>query len=468
MSTHNHKCTLTCWKRLQEENVFARQGVKYKATGMVFVCQESLRVHVCGVGRCLNYKIMPNGEGATCELTGLWLDSEYSANTNWYEPDVRCVGHHTFVHNTQHIVEAKLDKISELSGLGASTLASAEDEDADGFMANTRDFFKQAESVHMYASGFTQSKPPKVVPRNATKKYKNKSFDDAIMSMGTEQDRQRVMARHQGASELEILRQIELAMKRKEVIQSVWMTHTVSDLYIDEAIRVGKEASDKWLQMCSNYVKEYQDKGVMWNKHKLMFLWLRYVAPHMKNVPMGRAIVEANNKYKDYYVECMLRIWDMFQDVTVVKNGLVTFSSCAPSLLTKLSQGLVQTVYFLPGNPKPYIKDTFNEHHLTEASRVDIEFIPKHSCLVLASTSEVRKLSPLISTQKKVGQHSKSAAGNRLMESRKVGGHSKCRRTRKPAGIMPSTKYLNKIYFCIIESAESLDDLNKYVFKHDT
>ena len=434
------KCGPHCgWDSLKEGLIFSWQGRKYRTSGNVFVCKRSLKIHKCGVDHCFNYGRASAGEGVVCEITGMWLDREYAVNTNWYEPDVRCVGMQSYTHNTQHIVEKKLNQINELSAIAPV----AYEDDTDGFLANSMQFFQQAEDARMYIESSQQTSKT----RTSKTSKKNKTFDETLMSIGSAMDIERVMQRFSNTSEQNIVAKLHLRVRWRSTANDVWDALTVSQRYIEEAKDVAEQASAKWDHLCRVYVKDCYDSNLECDYIKILFMWLRYVAPSMKNIVYGDKIVRTNNKHKDYYIECMLRIWELLDDIPVIKTNLITFSMCAPAILTKLSQGLVQTVYFKPDDPKPYIKDAFNEHLLTYAVPMDIAFISPHPKLVLVSTSEVRKQSPNASQRKASGQD------------------VRLRRTKQPTGIIPSTKSLNKIYLDIIIKATSIDDLTKRIFK---
>lgn len=463
-STQTHLCKPNCkWETLKGGVIFSRQGKKYITTGMVFVCKESLNVHRCGLSYCFNYLPSPDGEGAFCQITGLWLGEEYAVNTNWQDPDVRCVGSFNFINNTQHIVENKLDKVSALSAV----LPCNDSEDPDGFLTNTKNFFKQAAAgIHDPSSVSSSSSSSSKRSFKTKNNKKNKTFDETMLSIGTEMDIKRVMQRYSDTSEQNQISKVQARVKRRAVAQEVWVTLTLSELYIEVARKVGAQASEKWDQMCHSYIKECHDNGVAWDYFKLLFMWLRYVAPFMKNVVYGYEIVERNEQFKDYYIECMLRIWEMLDDIELIQKNIITFNHCAPAILTKLSHGLTQTVYFKENDPKPYIKDVFNEESLINARAVDVEFIPAHPELVLVSTSEVRKQSPLISQQGKMkNKNDKESHMKFIPGPRAKGGSS--RRTRKPTGIIPSTKFLNKIFRDKILEAQSMEDLRKIMFNYD-
>lgn len=453
-----HKCNAACpWENLDSGVVFVWEGIYYLTTGMVFVCKNTLNVHACGIGRCFDTMATPDGEGCVCAITGLWLSSEYSTANEWYEEDVRWAGDITYVHNAQHHVESKLAKMSELSGLNLQAEQEIED-DPDGFLANSLNFFKQTNTKLTH----DQIEKKITTPSGRIKAKPGESFDDQLMiqSRGNNDDILRVMQRYPHALERELLVRVQERAKRRDAANEAWNNLTVSWKYILEAEKESRIASEKWHQLTAKYVKDCYERRIQWNPFRMLFLWLRYAAPSIKNTTHGEDIEKINKKYKDYYIECMLRIWELIEDVDVVRRQNILFKDCTTAILTKLSQGFTQTVYLLPGDPKPYLKDTFPRSKEAGATAVDIEFIPAHPQLVLASTSEVRKQIPGCSTSNS-NKRSDTVA---FVDGRKGSGcrskTTKTRRTRQPAGFIPSVKSIHNIYANIIKNAKSMDDLH--------
>ena len=464
-----HFCNASCvWENLDSNIVFAWKGMQYLTTGMVFVCKKSLNVHACGIGRCFDTMATPDGEGCVCRITGLWLAQEISTANEWYDEDTRWVGDISFVKNTQHHIESKLAKASELSGLNLQDEQTGEDDDPDGFLANSLSFFKETNSKMLQDTTLALiEKKTTQVPSGKIKSKPGETFDELLLiqARGNDHDIHRVMQRFPNATERELLLRVQERAKRREAANEAWNNLTVSSKYIIEAEKESKAASEKWYQLTTKYVKECCDKRIQWDPFRMLFLWLRYAAPSIKNTTHGENIEKINNRYKNYYIECMLRIWELVEDVEVVRLQNILFKDCTTAILTKLSQGFTQTVYLLPGDPKPYLKDSFSRAKFHLATPVVVEFIPAHPQLVLASTSEVRKQIPGCSSSPNAARHQVMTS---FVDGRKGSGcRSKTtttRRTRQLTGFIPSVKSVHNIYLNIIKNAKSMDDLNARKF----
>jgi hypothetical protein len=454
------------YKNINKGTLFEYQSQIWKATGLVFVCYETLKVHVCGEEYCLNQMVMPCGEGMVCSITGMFLAQEYSTATAWNDRDIRMVGNHTYatfgsVDSNDVAQSQRLEKRQALTDLNATNNEVHDDEHE----VNNASILK---SMHL-------TKIPKAPPSKM-------SFESQLMklSRGEERDITRVMAVYttdhpafiKAKKMIPELTQEEFLLgcvhdraNRRRQAEAVWKAFSVSKEYIEDAINNSKKASEIYLAHATAYVKSCVDKRQQYDIFHVMMLWYHYAFHTYKQTYYSTDVDSMNKKYSKYYIECMLRVWELYEYLPVVYGQGIQFSQCAANILKRLSEGLFVRVYYVRGNPKPRLQESLFPDEIPNAYYEEVTFIPPHPNLVLAAPASVRKRYPTIV---KTTAATKGFPVTSLVGGRRGAGvrtkTSNIRKSKPHGSTMPANKLINNIIRSIIESSATKEELQKYVF----
>lgn len=111
-----HVCSNYCgpFKSLNTKQNFIFREKKYKATGYVFMCPVSGRIHLCGLHKCLNPVTQTSCSTITCALTGLDLGVGITLARTRKDRDVFLVGNEVV---TRYVLSKKNEGVTESQAL---------------------------------------------------------------------------------------------------------------------------------------------------------------------------------------------------------------------------------------------------------------------------------------------------------------------------------------------------------------
>lgn len=151
-----HPCSGACapFKSLKKGERFYLDSKNWYASGLVFICPKSGKIHLCGIEACVRAKTTSTCSSITCELTGLDLGVGETLARTRQDRDVFVAGNviissYVLSNKTEGVTESQMtrqisntvDKIQEafesnnhrvLSSIHQEGSSSVENEEADG------------------------------------------------------------------------------------------------------------------------------------------------------------------------------------------------------------------------------------------------------------------------------------------------------------------------------------------------
>lgn len=107
-----HICSKACgpFRSLNTKQKFIFRDKRYEATGYVFMCPLSGRIHLCGLHKCLNAVTQASCSTIVCELTGLDLGVGITLARTRQDRDVFLIGNDI---TTRYVLSKKSEGVTE-------------------------------------------------------------------------------------------------------------------------------------------------------------------------------------------------------------------------------------------------------------------------------------------------------------------------------------------------------------------
>lgn len=396
-----HQCTSMCnMKSFNKGMLYSTKlSERWIASGIVLCCNETGKIHLCGVDNCLYAKRMPKGEGLVCTITGRFLAKEYSLGNTRFEEDVRIVGNLSF-----------------------------------------KQFPTSDEGSNAWKS--------KSIPDQLCRACKSRP--DALYILST----------MQGSDFKEMKKAAVDRFNRRRHAESVWHVKIMSEIYEKQLKEQIRQAETQWKKHVLTYYNNCAKKRIKADRWRIEQLFLEYALPAYKGLYYGiDDIKKVNNQRKTYYVECMLRIWEKLSTLNYAKSNAIKFSDCAVAILNALSTGLQVTVYIKNSCKKPQRASSLTKKELENATSRQVIFINKHNCLILAPTNTIRRNNPPKST-KRIRHINNMTNGRRAHGCKNISKTT--RKQRSIAQRIPSDKVLKQLYSALITTSTTIEDLYSY------
>lgn len=419
----NHYCTGGCrFINIPQGDCFQHERRTYKATGEVYVCQTSGRIHLCGERCNVKALISDADECMTCPLTHKSLRDirQYTLANNRLERDVRVVGEMIYEPRPwtdDPIVDTTREDCLSLRDRLLAVGGSMRD------VTRTCELFGE----------------------------RHKEID------------------------FEIIKDYFLErVKNRAIAERVFETEVLSDEHEKKQKQLILDAHRNFINHANEYLSGCLQKGHQGNLLVLLRLFMQLEFPVYNGVYYGADPSTIKRKLKSQVVDIILYMWEKVCTLNSVHHHNIQFRMYALGMLTIMSgsaddypDGMV--VYLkIDDEGKPYrvVEERLEDVDLSRFSVVRVEFIPRIPSLVLAKGTIVQQ-------QKKSQTRKRSAVAAFSSSNSLFGGevNSACRRgtknnkvsTRDRAnGRMPALKIMPLIYNDIIANATSIGDLDKY------
>lgn len=394
-----HLCDRSC------KMIFLPKGYPYKIENEIWIsssnalcCTETGKIHLCGEDYCNDALLTPKGEGLTCPISGRVLANVLSLANDRTQEDIRIAGRFQFRKFPRSMDDVRDDK-----------------------------------SLHDRLTKISRSRDDVTY---ILSQHTNKNFN-----------------------ELKVLC-IERSNRRQHAY-SVWEVKVLSQNYKKQLVEKIAQAEKIWKQHVIKYYNNCAKKNQKADFWRIERLFYKYVFPECKGSYCG--IIDPqkiNSKKKNYYIECMLRIWEKLSTLDYAKKENIKFSDCAVAILNALSSGLQIVVYTKKNSDKPYRRSSMTDTELKNAIPRKIVFVDKHDYLMLAPTSIVRKNNPP-KTTRNTNYLNNLSNGRRGYGCKTISKTT--RKQRRIAPVIVSDKVLKQLYSSAISASNSVNELKKYV-----
>ncbi len=432
-----HECTPACiFINLRVGEKFEYRGRSYNATGCVYVCRQLAKSHVCG-DFCSDFEVMPRGEGCYCRVRGVHLYREFSLARSRLDRDVRVVGPVSYVSHAFYDFEEAAEDTQQQKDY-------ADDSDDDKTT--------QTETVEDEEADQTYHEP---VYETLLKRANNNDVDV-----------RRVIERFPRMTTAELCEQIDQRVARRACAEAVWKVHAISAKYREIQHKKAEADTMVWMKDSKEYIDKCRSMGEEPDLLHIMRLWLIYVRNSYRGVYVGGDIEETNRKNSVYYIECMLRLWEKYDNLPIVRERRVTFSQCCTALLKSLQEGLTITVWFVGTDPKPRRSGSLTELARSRSTMTSVQMIRAHPDLKLVPREVIRVVNnkeKSVSTAAKTGR-CRFISGKLAFTNRQRTDQTKKRQKDAYSHDIPPQKHLCNIMDEIVNKSKDIDELMSYAF----
>lgn len=411
---------------------------KWVAIGCVYVCDKMAKTHVCD-DYCNEYVILPRGEGSACTVRGVHLRQEFSLARSHLDPDIRVVGNDSYVPHPFYEGDCEQSREEHQEGIDYDDEQKT-DKDSD---------------LVEFDSGACS--------------YGETVYETLFkLARNNDTDVQAVMSRYHGCSKAVLEEKVVQRAEWRQCAMCVWNTHLMSEEYRRMLSAKADADTQAWRKDLLDYAMKCREQGIEPDVAEGMYLWIKYVHPSYQGIYVGGDIETTTNAHSAYYVECMLRLWERYSDISLVKENRITFNMCCTALLNSLSTGLTIYVCLIDDNPKPRELSNLTEAEQKRARMIEVEMIRAHSTLKLVPPELIRASN----TKQRTGRLAKSAqfkpiGGKLAFTNRQRLDTSTKKRTKNTHSCyIPPQKHLRIIVKAIVDESPTLADLLSYSFSN--
>lgn len=432
LAADRHYCGIACvFINLRPGESFCYRGQDWNATGCVYVCKAVAKSHACA-DYCNDYEVMSRGEGAVCRIRGVHLYREFSLARSRLDPDIRVVGPLSF---TTHAFYEQADEGEEVKP--QQDYGDDEDEKKT----------KEGDEEEPWGCGAT-------------------AFETLLKrANNNEADVHRVIERFPRLSTAELYEQIDKRVECRRCAEAVWRVHAMSSRYREIQHRKAEADTLMWEKYSVDYITKCINTGVEPDLLHIIRLWMIYVRNSYQGIYVGGDIEETNRRNSLYYIECMLRMWEKYESLPIVRERRVTFSLCCTALLKSLQEGLTIPVWFVEGDPKPRRSGSMTKTERDRASMKSVQMVRAHPDLKLVPPDVIRAAN----SKNKAATIIKSGrcrliSGKLAFPNRQRNDLAKKRTRDIYSQCIPPQKYLCNIMDDIVNQSKNLDELLSYSF----
>jgi len=347
VANSSHRCSTACQLvKLPPGTAFRYASQHCIASGDVYVCSLTTKVHMCGSNNCMEQIRLPSGEGSVCPITSLQLCNEYSTANSRNDAD------HRFL-----LAKGEFNIARESTAVYR-----------DAINVNTDTWF-DCLVRHCDGNRIDAQRVCKLYGRDDIK-----TNSDQWRSLG-EKAKQRAAWR--------------------SFAQRLYDVYTLSDEYIEELEKRSREAHRIFMHTTiPEYYQRCARQQTTPDLTTIVNIYRREVRPTLEGIFLDSDMVVQNNRsYKAHHIECILRLWESLQNLA--EPG-VTFEKCALGLLYSLANGFPLVVHTLLGAPKeddptrPRLYSQIPETAKQFARCHRIQIIPRQGTLTLATMDSLK------------------------------------------------------------------------------
>lgn len=426
-----HRCCANCiFINLLPGQTFIFRGAPWKATGCVYVCKQAAKPHTCHE-YCNDTELLSRGEGLVCRVRGVVLYQEYSLARSHLDPDIRVAGSVSYTPHAFYDGGTDEAKPQEDYGEPAAERDAKDTEEAEPWTCG--------DSVY-----------------EMLLKRANNNETDVL----------RVIERFPRYSTVELFAQIDQRLEWRRCAEAVWQMHALSDRYREMQHRKAEADTDAWIKDSCDYINKCISTGAEPDLIHIMRLWMIYVHASYQGVYVGGNIEESNRRDRLYYIECMLRIWEKYTSLPIVREHRVTFQQCCMALLKSLQEGLTIEVWLVGDNPKPRRGSSLTDAEKRQATMVSLDMIYGHPALKLVPLEVVRAANnkdKTMAAAKRLGRP-RMISGKLAFPNRQRSDLSKKRSRDALLRSIPQQKNLCNIMDDAITQSKTIDELKQYAF----
>ena len=432
-----HECSPACiFINLRVGEKFEYRGRTYTASGSVYVCRQLAKSHVCG-DFCSDFEVMPRGEGCFCRVRGVHLYREFSLARSRLDRDVRVVGPVSYVSHAFYDFEEVAEEQQQQKDY-------AEDSEEDATPAPETAEEEEVDSNY-----------PEPVYEMLLKRARNNDVDV-----------RRVRERFPRMSTAELCEQIDQRVARRYCAEAVWKVHAISAAYREVQHKKAEAETNSWYKDSKEYIEKCISVGEEPDLLHIIRLWTIYVRNSYRGVYVGGNIEETNRKNSVYYIECMLRLWEKYDNLPIIREKRVNFSQCCTALLKSLQQGLTITVWFVGSNPKPRRSGSLTETERARSTKTSVQMIRAHDDLKLVPREVIRVVN---NKEKSTTGGTKTGrcrfiSGKLAFTNRQRTDQTKKRQKDAYSHDIPPQKHLCNIMDEIVNQSKDIDELMTYAF----
>lgn len=428
-----HKCTPNCiMQNLRPQQRFIFKQKEYMATGYVFICQRTTKLHMCSEVYCEYAQLCR--EGLVCTLTGLFLAHEVSLARTRFDADVRMVGGYTYTASKyQAAPDNTVDESNEVAVEGEFATALQRRLDYEQACVMTT---SNMDTLYRLA---------------------NNNVGDV----------NHVLDLHGGKTFDELRRKVIERKDWREYASRAWEKQTMNPDYIASLTHDALAAHDQWYTLCWAYALRCKESGEYCSRKYMHDLWTSNVLPSYKDLYVGD-VCTLNKQNREYFIECMLNIWEKFMSMPQVAAMETKFSDCCIAILRAMSEGFNVIVYIAEGVAKPFQKLTDMTHDQQKtAKKVCVQIINAHKRLYLAPPATARALQHAINKSKRTRPEVLATKGNfiagKMLPTRRTHmTQNKLRSNAQMTSIIPQDMKLHSIIGIIVDNVASLEELRSY------
>lgn len=406
---HTHTCSSDCgYAHMVKGKRYRNNGREYIATGDVYVCNTSAKVHLCR-SRCMNSCVLLGGEGLVCTLTGNMIGDEYSISDVTTGSDVRLCGQSIFRHfgmrndSAPAANTSQHDILSRLMAVCSSTMKDAS-----------------------YVLG----------------KLPNANFD-ALAEMCKKRTSWRNLA---------------ISTFARMVSQGQYTGLQECGV---------QDAHSKWVQHCAEYYANCARKGHKVDLIKLVLLWASIERPAYKGMTIGGDPHAVARRLRDKIVEAVIRLWERLSTLKTARTKNTQFGNCLLGMLQYMEDedgGGLSTQLAVLHDGKPIRPSALSARMRGDVHHyIEMEFIPRVPGLKLAQPRQVREKNP--SRKRRRGITGVLDSVSLVNPQRGAGCRIKKKTPRKKSDVssqMPSKKTVAMLFTDAITEAATVEELHSY------
>src|SRR3989338_167645 len=423
----NHACTSSCaysFKNLNPNDFFRHDRSTWRATGNVYVCSTSKRVHLCGLN-CTLARIIGSASSLVCPLTCQEVArGECYARTRT-DTHVFRIGTHTV---SDYVPSKSSEGITE--GKAMASLAQQAADLNDQFDGNAeRIILRQLlaeERARIYPDEDedTRMKTLEIPPALTTPSKHTPDPSSSLGSLGTfgsfgveggegEEDTEGAtpdisillkaaqnndvlmydtVRKHPTLSTQALVDKIADRIECRSHAAKVWEQHAMNSLHVRHIQLALRRATAEWFKAITLYYKNCIAQGDAVDKLHVMRLFCVYVLPSCEGLYCNADVPELNSRSRTYYIDCLARLWEKYQEVPAVAASPYKFKVCATAMLATLHTGLCIDVFFKPGDAQPRIWGDLTITEQLAVRSVKVTLIDAHPNLILAPAEVLRDI----------------------------------------------------------------------------
>lgn len=423
----HHTCTRSCkWRTLNPSQKFKIDGKEKRATGNVYVCEGTCKVHYCGsIQYCRDYMTTSRMEAVTCNLTDTVLpaqaydlaksrDDKHTITvageivTTFNRADTSALSTSKYEKEIYGSSDSEEDR-PKLPRFGSDQKETSINDNSEergkkdtkevpvkrkrgrkAGVGNKSDLKKRRGAKKIVDVGFYEFREP--IVRTTVD-----ALADRLLSIAGnyEPHVQRVISRYFDYSEDFLIQKVRERVDLMNAAGHAWKTHIMTDEQNDILIQRGEAAKANWIHQLTCYYRSCSERRMQPDFGHVVLSWISLVEPKLEGIRYGGSLNRLANYIRPTVLESLLRMWEKYQTIPGFnhpKNHHFTdFKACCSGMLVFMESGYKIKVYSIPGHSRLYLQ----LNHLPPADQANAEkhkvtFISKHPYLILAKIELVR------------------------------------------------------------------------------